>query len=269
MLIYLPLAGLITLFLSFFTVESRIANRGLGWLALIVVALLPLAASVGLERFPLVEELRQATRPRQAVSVPLGADMALVRGPLAVWVRAWKGDTVVDAVGADFSSPQPRLIYAPKASFDRSRGVIFIGSRAFPATLSPPHQIELLPEAGSLSPWWIWDRLADQNGLPPLQAMAMALGFGLLAAGLRFLARMTSWTLANAFLVAAGLLGVLVLDAFLARPEIESFAAPLLGRLGLRLPYPLFVAFFEAALGILAGLVDSLRPGAHARHFNA
>ena len=35
--------------------------------------------------------------------------------------------------------------------------------RAFPATLTPLRPIELMPEAGSLSPWWLWDRLADPN----------------------------------------------------------------------------------------------------------
>ncbi|MDA8425649.1 MAG: hypothetical protein M0Z80_05885 [Treponema sp.] len=271
MLLYMPLAGLMTLFLSFFTVESRVPNRGLGWLALIVVALLPLTASVGLGRFPLVEELRQSTRPRQAAAAaaPLRADMALERGPLVVWIGAWKGDTAIDAVGADFSSSQPRLVYAPSAPFDPSRGVIFIGSRAFPAALSPARPIELLPEAGALNPWWIWDRLADPSGASPLQALAAALGFGLLAASLRFLARLSSWTLANAFLAAAGLLGVLVLDAFLAGPEAGSLAAPLLGRLGLHLSPPLFMAGAEAALGILIGLVDTLRPGAARRRFDA
>jgi hypothetical protein len=269
MLVYMPLAGLIALFLSFFTVESRVASRALGWSALILVAVLPLVASVALERFPLAQEIRQAVRPKPAMPKPLPAGMSLERGPLMLWIGAWQGNTALDAVGADFSSPQPRLFYSPRAPFDPARGVVYIEDRAFPAALNPPQPIELMPEAGSLSPWWIWDRLANSDGLSPLQAVAMAIGFGFLAAGLRFLARLTSWSLANAFLAAAGLLGILILDALLATPEAVNFVSPLLRRARLALPYPLLVATFEAFLGLLAGLIDLLSPSDRRRRLDA
>ena len=115
MLVYMPLAGLITLFLSFFTVESRVASRGFGWMALILVAVLPLAASVGLKHFPFAQKIGQASKPKPALPKLLPAGMLLERGPLMLWIGAWQGNTVFNVVGADFSSPQPRLVYSPRS----------------------------------------------------------------------------------------------------------------------------------------------------------
>lgn len=269
MLVYMPIAGLIALFLSYFTVESRVAGRFSKWLALALVALLPLLASVELERFPLSQELRREVRPGQALASRLPADRVLMRGALATWIGAWKGDTAIQLVGSDFSSPPPHLAYAPSANFDPSHGLVFVGGRSFPATIAPVERIELLPEAEALSHWWIWDRLADQGSLPPVQALAVAAGFGLLAAGLRFMTRLSSWTLANAFLLAAALLGILVLDALAAKTEVRAFVEQFGGRIGLELPYPLVVAAAEGGLGILGGLLGALTGDAPRRRFNA
>lgn len=269
MLSYMPLAGLVALFLSYFTVEFQIARRSAGWLALMLVALLPFGAFVELERLPVAESLQGASGPLAAKpSLPV-AGIATERGPVLVWIRAWDGDTALNAVGADFDSPYPRLSYAPRAAYNVEQGLVQIGGHSLPAAVKSAPSLKLVPEAAVLTPWWIWNRLAGMQALPLWQSLAVAGGFGLLAAALRFLARLSAWPLANAFLAAAGLVALLVVDALLSTPEAAGFTTGLFHRLRIDLPYRLFLAACEGGLGLIVALIDLLVPTSHGRGVDA
>jgi hypothetical protein len=68
------------------------------------------------------------------------------------------------------------------------------------------------------------------------------------------LCRLTGWPLANALLAAAGLAGLVVLDAILSGSPLLGSAQALIGRLGLSLKGPDTSLFLLAAIEALIGL---------------
>jgi hypothetical protein len=248
----LPCAAVITLFLAFFSFETRVKSRLAGWFGLLFLGILLLSFGIGLRRLPLLREALAggAVRTEKGVElIPTGA--AIQRGRVALWIGAIEGREAADAAAVDFGSDYPRLAYSSRAEIDTATGYVDIQGRAYSAARPIVQPIALVPEASIFSGAWIWDRLAAMDELPLTVALAAAGGFLLLAIGFRFLCRLTGWPLANALLAAAGLAGLVVLDAVLSGEIVQRAAEALFGRLGLLLNGPLLVAAMEGALGLV------------------
>jgi hypothetical protein len=267
-----PLATLLTLFLAFFSFELRIKGRAAGWLGLFCLGAILFSAGIGLRRAPIVRELAvplaapASMRPALRL-IPRGA--AVQQGRVALWVGSFVGSEAEDAVAVDFGSDYPRLSYAPRAPIDTSTGDLEILGRTYNVALPPGRSVNLVPEASLFSGTWFWDRLAAMDGSPLPLVFSVAAGFLLLAIGFRFLCRMTGWPLANVFLAAAGLTGLVVLDAVLAGPSVSGSIASLARRAGLALPSPLIVACMEGGIGLMLGAIDIAAGGKGGRRRGA
>jgi hypothetical protein len=252
-----PAAGLIALFLSFFSFDSRVKNRAAGWLGLVLTGCLLFGSGLAARRILSPSDWDGPPTQRAGSDLP-APGLARDRGGILLWFRALEGDLVSDPAAVDFDRPSPRLVYAPSAELDRKTGMIRIEGRDYPALAVNEGPSPLLPELALFRGDWIWERLASGDHDSPFLVAAVAAGFVLLAAGLRFLRGMTTWPLANAFLAGAGLLGLLAGDAALASPLVEGAMRTAMGRMGLALPHALLLAGFEAVLGLLLGIAELL-----------
>jgi hypothetical protein len=257
-----PLAAVLTLFLAFFSFESRIPSRFAGWIGLLVLGAILVSAGIGARRIPL---LRSSVLGGRALSAAIAAaknprlipaGSAVQRGRVALWIGSYAGNEGLDAVAVDFGADTPRLAYAPRADIDPSTGDTEIQGRSYGAALPPPHPLSLVPEASIFSGAWIWDRLAGMDADPLLLALATGGGFLLLAVGFRFLCAISPWPLANALFAVAGLAGLLALDAVLAGAPARQGMDLLSGKLGLPLRGPLLLACLEGLVGILLAIAD-------------
>jgi hypothetical protein len=257
-----PLAALVSLFLAFFSFEFRIKNRAAGWLGLLLLGMFLFSVGIGLQRVaPIREALLGSVVSRGLASsdapmrlIPAGA--AAQRGREAIWIGSYDGGDAVDAVAVDFGSDYPRLSFAPRAPIDPATGEADIQGRTFKASLPLARPIPLVPEASLFSGSWIWDRLAAMDGQGLVPVFAAAGGFLLLAIGFRFLCRITGWPLANALLAAAGLAGLVALDAALSGGPIFAAIEGLARRFGLPLSGVLLLAAIEGLLGLILGAAD-------------
>jgi hypothetical protein len=253
-----PLAALLTLFLAFFSFELRVRSRPAGWLGLLVLGSLLFSLGIGLRSMPQLRAVAASDEGSSLAPRLVAPGRAAQQGRSTLWIGAFDGGEAVDAVAADFASDYPRLSYSPRAELIAASGEVDIQGRLFRAVLPRPQAQELVPEASLYLGSWIWDRLAAQDSL--FMAFATAGGFLLLALGCRFLCRITGWPLANALLAAAGLAGLVVLDAALSGGAFTSMAESLLRRLGLPpsalLKGPLLLALIEAFLGLVLGVAD-------------
>ena len=251
-----PLAAVLTLFLAFFSFELRIRSRVAGWFGLVLLGALLFGFGIGVQRVPMI---REAVVGRKAAAsslrlVPPG--VAIQQRRVAIWIGSYEGREAADTVAVDFGSDFPRLAYAPRSSLDPVTGDMDIQGRTYKASLPAESPVTLVPEASLFSGSWIWDRLAALYDSPLYLALAAAGGFLLLTVGFRFLCRITLWPLANVFLAAAGLAGLVVLDAVLSGPGPIGTLLSLSQRAGLSLPAPLLLACVEGALGLVLGLID-------------
>jgi hypothetical protein len=253
----LPLAALLTIFLSFFSFETRMRSRSAGWLGLLVLGTLLFAVGIGMRRVPLLQEIssRQIGGASSSIQLILPG-RAIQKDRAALWIGAYEKGEAIDAVGVDFGSDYPRLDYAPRAEVDPASGELDVQGRNYSAAASPPSYQPLAPELSMFSGSWIWDRLAAADREPLYVAFAMAGGFLLLALGLRFICRLTSWPLANALLAAAALAGLAILDAILSGPAVIERLEALASRLGLHLGGAFILAGLEALLGLTLSAVD-------------
>jgi hypothetical protein len=251
-----PLAALLTLFLAFFAFELRIENRIFGLVGLLTLGIILFSAGIGLRRAPYLPELAAgAGETAQGLSLQ-SASSIHETGSTALWIGAYEGDVAVDAVSVDFGSDYPRLAYAARSPIDTANGSLDVQGRLCSAALPAAKPIELVPESEVFAGSWFWDRLAAMDA-EPLYTPFVALGsFLLLALGCRFLCRITLWPLANAVLSAAGLFGIVVLDAVLSGPDFMGFASGLAARSGLFLPDSLLLAAIEGFIGIAACAID-------------
>jgi len=266
MLAYLPLAGLVALLLSFFTVEFQIEGRLPGLLALLLISLIPLAGFIYLERLPIAQSLRPTTALASSRPLPARAGTTIERDGMAAWIGSWEGNSAKALVTADFRTPPPHLRFSPRAVYSPEKGTITIGTANFPASMEPLRPVDLVPEASVLAPWLIWSRLTDRTDLSLLFLLATAAGFGVLASALRIFARLTAWPLANAFLAVAGLAGLLVIDALMSTPEAFRFTTTLFSRLRIGIAPPLILPLLEGGLGLFIALMDLLVPPGHRRN---
>jgi hypothetical protein len=255
----IPLAVVITLFLAFFSFELRVKSRLAGWLGLILLGSIILSSGLELRRLPLVREALVSSsaaiseKPRL-----LPAAKAVQAGRVALWIGSYQGGEANEVVAVDFSSDYPRLAYSSSAALDASGGFEIQG-KAYSSRLPGGKGIVLVPEAGVFEGNWIWDRLSAMDDQPLYAVLAAAGGFLLFGVGFRFLCRISGWPLANVFIAAAGLGGLVVLDALLSSPAILGQLASLSRRSGIVLPETLLLACFEGALGLLLGAVDLAR----------
>jgi hypothetical protein len=253
-----PLAALITLFLAFFSFEQRVASRSLGWLGLFLLGLLLFSLGIGLRRMPLAQEaVSLSTVDGQALHL-IPAGTAVQQGRVALFIGSYAGGEAIDPVAVDFASDYPRMAYAARSGIDASTGETEIQGRSYPAAQPETRPSDLIPEAALFAGAWIWDRLASPQSF--LLALARAGGFIFLAIGLRFLCRITGWPLANALLAAAGLAGLMVLDAALSGSPLLGTLGALLQRMGFSLSAPirapLLLASLEALIGLALGAAD-------------
>jgi hypothetical protein len=236
-----PLAAVLTLFLAFFAFELKIKNRVAGWFGLLCLGAMLFSFGIGLRRAPIIHEL--AALPKDSRSalrlMPMG--VAVQQRRVALWIGSYEGSEIADAVAVDFGSDFPRLAYAPRAPFDPSSGVVDIQGRSYKAALPAERPVTLVPEASLFAGSWIWDRLASMDGSPLSLAFAVAGGFLLLAIGFR---------------AAAGLAGLVALDAALSGAGPIATIDSLARRVGLSLPDPLVLACVEGTLGLALGAVD-------------
>jgi hypothetical protein len=251
-----PLAAVLTLFLAFFSFELRLRSRAAGWLGLLLLGAILLSFGIGVRRAPVIREA--AVAPRETVSAPrlLPAGIAVQQRRVALWIGSYQGGEAADAVAVDFGSDYPRLAYASRAPFDPESGDIDIQGRSYKAVFPSERPVTLVPEASLFAGSWIWDRLASMDRSPLYLVFAVAGGFLLLSIGFRFLCRITGWPLANVILAAAGLAGLVVLDAALSGPAPLGAIASFSRRVGISLPDPLLLACVEGALGLILGAID-------------
>jgi hypothetical protein len=261
-----PLAAVLTLFLAFFSFELRIKSRAAGWLGLFFLGAMLLSFGIGLRRAPAFRGI--AAVPRTTASalrlLPVGAVVQQRR--VALYIGSYEGREAADVVAVDFGSDYPRLAYAPRASFDPSSGDVDVQGRSYKAALPAERPVNLVPEASLFSGSWIWDRLASMDSSPLYFVFAVAGGFLLLAIGFRFLCRLTGWPLANVFLAAAGLAGLVVMDASLSGSAPLGMIESLSRRIGVSLPDPLLLACIEGALGLALGAIDIAAAPKSRRH---
>jgi hypothetical protein len=256
---FLPVVAVATIFLSFFAFERRLRSRLLGWFGALVLGAFLFSGGIALRRLPIVDRLAPdvapAARPLQA------AGEGVKRLSVLLWYRSAGSADLEDVVVADFGAPFPRVAYARRAPL--RGGAVELGGKLFDAGMPRPVADDLLPETRFFAGSWIWERLAGMDGSPLFLTAVISAGFILLAAGFRFIARLTRWPLANAFFALAGFVGLLVLDAALASPTASSFiaslAGPLAGRVGLagQFATPAFlIAIAEGLVGILLAAAD-------------
>jgi hypothetical protein len=252
-----PLAGVFTLFLAFFSFELRVKGRAAGWLGLLLLGVILMSFGLGIRRLPLI---------RGAVATSSGGGAKVLRlipaataeqqDRVALWVGSFAGGEALNAVAVDFSSDYPRLAYSARAPIDFSTGDVDIQGRAYRATLPDALPLALVPEASIFSGYWIWDRLDSMDDAPLFNVFAAAGGFLLLAIGFRFLCRITGWPLANALLAAAGLGGLVALDALLSGGAILGTIEAFARRIGLSLPAPVLLACVEGIIGLALGAME-------------
>lgn len=251
-----PLATVITLFLAFFAFEQRIKSRAGGWVGLLCLGILLMSFGFGLRRVPFIQETLSRSGQASGEQSLMPAGVASQRGRVALLVGSYDGKEAIDAVAVDFGSDYPRLAYSERVRVDPSAAKVDIQGKEYSAAalaLTPP---PLVPEAAVFEGSWIWDRFAAMDDLPWYFVLASAGGFVLLAIGFRFLCRLTLWPLANALLAAAGLAGLVALDAFLSGPGILALAQGLANRAGVSLPESLLLASLEGALGLILGAIE-------------
>jgi len=251
-----PLAAVLTLFFAFFSFETRVKSRAAGWLGLLCLGALLLSMGLGIRRLPLfrVEVANSSSEAVQARLIPAGT--AAQRGRVAIWVGSYEDGEAVDAIAVDFGSDYPRLAYAPRASVDSATGEMEIQGRTYKPIMPEAGPMVLVPEASLFSGAWIWDRLSSMDEDPFGEAFAAAAGFLLLAIGFRFLCRITGWPLANALLAAAGLGGLVALDAALSGGALFGAIESLAARFGFPLGGPLLLASVEGLLGLVLCAAD-------------
>ncbi len=263
---YMPLALAASLFLSMFSFDRRLANRAAGWLGLLTIGILLFAAYFGVLRLIAGGPLALEGQGPAFGARPPATGISIERGKRLLWVGSLEGGTAGGAlshdvvarnvVAADFSAAFPRLAFAQEASYDPLAGIIRLAGadwQVFPehSTMGP-----LIPELSQLPQSRIWDRLRvlDRSSIP--QALAAAGGFLLFLIGFRFLARLSRWPLASAFLAAAGFVGAIMADSYLGSPGAERLVHGFAG--GGALPFVWLVAAFEGGMGLLMSAVDLL-----------
>jgi hypothetical protein len=251
-----PLATVITLFLAFFAFEHRIKSRAGGWVGLLFLGILLFSFGLGLRRVPFIQETLAVPVQATGKQSLIPAGVASQRDRIALLIGSYEGGQAVDAVAVDFGSDYPRLAYSERVRIDPNAGKIDVQGKDYSAVALPLATPLLVPEASIFEGSWIWDRFAAMDGLAWYFALAAAGGFVLLAIGFRFLCRLTLWPLANALLAAAGLAGLVALDAFLSGPGILGPAQGLAIRSGLSMPESLLLASIEGALGLVLGVIE-------------
>jgi hypothetical protein len=252
-----PLAAVFTLFLAFFSFELRVRSRAAGWLGLLLLGVILMSFGLGIRRLPLLREaVATSSNGGAKVLRLIPAGTAEQQGRVALWIGSFAGGEALDAVAVDFSSDYPRLAYAARAPIDFSTGDVDVQGRAYRATLPDALPLALVPEASLFSGYWIWDRLDSMDGEPLLEVFSAAAGFLLLAIGFRFLCRITGWPLANALLAAAGLAGLVALDAALSGGAILGTIDAFARRTGLSLPDPVLLACVEGIIGLALGSAE-------------
>jgi hypothetical protein len=263
-LVLLPLAAIITLFLSFFSFEVRVNSRIAGWLGLFFLGSMLFSIGIGAQRFPpLIEAIASSSNglagekngPAKSLRL-IPAGEIVQQGRVAVCVSSFEGGEAADAVAADFSTDYPRLSYTSRAAIDSSTGDVDIQGRTYPTALPVGEVHALFPEASFFSGAWIWDRLAAMRDQPLFSVFATAGGFLLLAIGFRFICRITGWPLANAFLAVAGFALLVSLDAALSGSAILGTIDSLFERYGLRFHESFLLAGIEGLVGIILGVTD-------------
>jgi hypothetical protein len=252
----LPLAAVITLFLAFFAFELRIQSRSAGWIGLLCLGVLLLGLGFELRQVPLVREAVAAPsiQTRRQSLIPAG--IAAQHDRIALLIGAYESGEAIEAVAVDFGSDYPRLAYSSRAALDSATGGLEVQGKDYSAAVVPVAPPLLVPEASIFEGSWIWDRLGAMDGSLWYIAFATIGGFVLLAIGFRFLCRLTRWPLANVLLAAAGLAGLVALDAFLSGPGILGFAEGIANRSGFSLSPSILLASIEGALGIVLGAID-------------
>lgn len=251
-----PLAALLTLFLAFFSFELRIKSRAAGLLGLVFLGLILFSAGIGLRRLPLLRELASVSVEAKPELRLQEAGLANQVGDSVLWIGSYSGGEAIDAVSVDFASDYPRLAYSSRAPLDLASGAIDVQGRSSSAALAEAEAPALVPEAAVFAGSWFWDRLASMDAEPLYLAFASVGGFLLLALACRFLCRLTLWPLANAILAAAGLVGLVALDALLSGPDFLGLAAGLSARLGLFVPDKFLLPSIEGLVGLLVCAID-------------
>jgi hypothetical protein len=252
-----PLAAVLTVFLAFFSFEQRVKSRAAGWLGLLVLGALLLSFGIAVRRVALIREAVEGpSRGVAQTAPPFPTGVAVEQGRVALWIGSFEGADALDAVAVDFGSDYPRLAYSPRTGIDPSTGDMDIQGRTYRATLPAARPLNLIPEASLFSGSWIWDRLAAMDDEPLLLSFIAAGGFLLLAIGFRFLCRITGWPLANALLAAAGLAGLVALDAALSGGAVLGIIESLAKRAGLLLPKTILLACVEGIMGLVLGLAE-------------
>ena len=252
-----PLASVLSLFSAFFSFELRVRSRGAGWLGLLLLGAVLFSFGIGVRRIPLLREVAAGSyggAPKALRLIPTGA--AIQQGRVALWIGAYEGGDAVDAVAVDFGSDYPRIAYSPRAAIDAATGDADIQGRSYRTALPAEEPRTLVPEVSFFSGFWIWDRLSALDRGPGYLAFAIAGGFLLFAIGFRFLCRITGWPLANAFLAAAGLAGLVLLDAALSGSASLGILESLAKRIGLSIHGPLLLACVEGFVGLVLAAVD-------------
>jgi hypothetical protein len=258
----IPLAALLTLFLAFFSFETKVKSRGAGWLGLLALGMLLFSLGIVSRRIPFIEDL--AARPRgeagNAASL-IDTGKAARVGDETLWIGSFEKGAAIEAIGVDFGSDSPRMVYAPRAEIDPSRQTVEIQGKVYSAARASQRPQDLAPELGLFSGSWIWDRLSAADGEPIWIVLILAGGFLLFAMGFRFLCALSSWPLANALMAAAGLAGLIVLDALLSGHAVSDRLGGLASRLGARIEPRLALAGLEGAIGLVLSAVDlALKP---------
>jgi hypothetical protein len=255
-LLLVPLAAIITLFLAFFSFEIRVKSRLMGWIGLLFIGAILFSFGIGARKIPLLHEMLMVPAggaSKEQRLIPMGT--AMQQGRVALWIGSFEGGEAHDAVAVDFGSDYPRLTYSPRAGIDSS-GNVDIQGRTYLAALPAVRSPALVPEASIFAGFWIWDRLAAMGDDPLPLVLATAGGFLLLVIGFRFLCRITLWPFANALLAAAGLVGLVALDAFLSGSVFLGTIESLSHRFGLPIHGPLIFAGIEGFVGLALGAAD-------------
>jgi hypothetical protein len=251
-----PLAGLLTLFLAFFSFELRIKSRAAGWIGLLFLGAMLFSFGIGIRSVPSIREAISPPKASGSVLRLMPSGVAVQQRRLALWIGSYEGAEAADAVAVDFGSDYPRLAYAARAPFDARSGDVEIQGRPYKVALPAERPISLVPEASLFAGSWIWDRLASMDDSPLALVFASAGGFLLLAIGFRFLCRISGWALANVFLAAAGLAGLAILDAVLSGSAPLAFIDSISRQAGISLPGSLLLACVEGILGLALGAID-------------
>ncbi len=252
-----PLAAVFTLFLAFFSFELRIKSRAAGWLGLFILGAILLSFGLGIRRMPLFREAVSTSAGSNAQAPHLiSPGTAVQRNRVALWVGAFADGEARDAVAVDFGSDYPRLAYSARAPLNPSTGDLDIQGRSYNAALPITLALDLVPEASYFSGYWIWDRLDSMDRSPLMNIAFSACGFLLLAIGFRFLCRITGWPLANALFAAAGLAGLVALDALLSGGGVMETMETMAKRLSLPLAGPTLLACVEGLIGAALGAAE-------------